>query len=293
MPVRDEGLIEVEGGRVWFSWLGGREGVPTLVLHGGPGAGNEYLESLTSRLARVRPVVIFDQLGCGRSDRPNDDSLWTLDRAVSEVDAVRAALGLDYCHLLGHSWGGWLSIEYVTRGTHGIGGLVLGSCSASMPQFVSEVNLLIDRMPEPHRSALVELGAQERYADPRYASALDAFYRRHLCRLDPWPDVLVRSMEQEGENRAYELMAGPNDLVVTGSLRSWNRDRDLHAIEARTLVACGRHDEVTPACSETLSAGIRDAQLVIFEESGHLAHMEQPDEYAEAVNSFLDEVDAA
>jgi proline-specific peptidase len=292
VAVRDEGLIEIDGGRVWFARLGKGRATPVLVLHGGPGAGHEYLAALTNRLSGTRPVIVFDQLGCGRSDRPQDDSLWTLERAVSEVDAVRTALGLDECHLFGHSWGGWLSIEYVTRGTTGIAGLVLASASASMPQFVAEVNLLVDRMPEPHRSVLVELGEQGLYADPSYVSALDAFYRRHLCRLDPWPDVLIRSVEQEGENRAYEIMSGPNDVVVTGSLRYWNREPDLDRIEARTLVTCGRHDEVTPACSATLAAGIRDAQLVLFEDSGHLAHLEQADEYAHTVRSFLETVDA-
>jgi proline-specific peptidase len=288
---QEEGQVEVDGGRVWFARFGEGPATPVLVLHGGPGAGHEYLSPLTDRLSRLRPVVVFDQLGCGRSEHPQDDALWTLDRAVSEVQAVRAALGLEECHLLGHSWGGWLSIEYAVRGATGIVGLVLASASASMPQFVEEVNLLVDQMPEPHRSILIDLGAQGRYSDPSYLSALDAFYHRHLCRLDPWPDLLVESLEQEGDNRAYEIMAGPNDLVVTGSLKSWDREGDLERIEARTLVTCGRHDEITPACAATLAAGITDAQLTVFEDSGHLPHVEQADEFAREVAAFLEAVD--
>ena len=87
-------------------------------------------------MASDRRVVVYDQLGCGRSEKPNDTSLWTLDRACRELDDVRRALGLEECHLLGQSWGGWLSIEYLARGTEGVAGVVLASTSASIPQSV-------------------------------------------------------------------------------------------------------------------------------------------------------------
>ena len=75
--------------------------------------------------------------GAAARTRPDDTSLWTVDRFVTEVDQVRAALGLDRCHLLGQSWGGWLAIDYMARGPAGIAGLVLASTSASIAQFVA------------------------------------------------------------------------------------------------------------------------------------------------------------
>lgn len=89
---REEGTVEVDGYRVWYSRVG-EGGVPLLTLHGGPGAGHDYLESLEA-LAENRTVVYYDQLGCGRSDRPDDPSLWKMERFVDEVDTVRRALGL-------------------------------------------------------------------------------------------------------------------------------------------------------------------------------------------------------
>jgi proline-specific peptidase len=103
-------------------------------------------------------VVVYDQLGCGRSDQPADVSLWTVDRSVAEVDQVRDALGLEHCHLLGQSWGGWLAIDYMARGPHGIAGLVLASTSASIPQFMAEARRLIEQLPEPASSTLISLG---------------------------------------------------------------------------------------------------------------------------------------
>jgi proline-specific peptidase len=126
-----EGRLDVPGGRVWYRRLGAGDATPLLMLHGGPGAGSDYIAPLGEALAADRPVVLWDQLGCGRSEQPDDTSLWTLDRFVAEVDAVRDALGLDRIHLFGQSWGGWLAIEYVARGTTGVERLVLASTSAS------------------------------------------------------------------------------------------------------------------------------------------------------------------
>ena len=155
---REEGFVEVADGRVWYRREGEGDALPLLVLHGGPGAASYYVEPFAERMAAHRPTIVFDQLGCGRSDKPDDPSLWTLDRATAEVDTVRAALGLERCHLLGQSWGGWLSIEYMCRGAQGIEGLVLASTSASMPEFTAAARELIDALPEPHRTTLQELG---------------------------------------------------------------------------------------------------------------------------------------
>ena len=122
-----EGQIDVTGGRVWYRTYGEGDATPVLLLHGGPGAASDYMQPLAERLGEHRPAIVYDQLGCGRSEHPDDDSLWTVDRSVAEVDQVREALGLDRCHLLGQSWGGWLAIDYMCREPSGIERLVLAS----------------------------------------------------------------------------------------------------------------------------------------------------------------------
>jgi proline-specific peptidase len=288
----DEGFVEVEGGRVWYRRLGDGDALPVLLLHGGPGAAHDYMLPLAERLSEHRPAIVYDQLGCGRADRPDDTSLWTVDRSVTEVDQVRAALGLDRCHLLGQSWGGWLAIDYMARGPVGVAGLVLASTSASIAQFVAGARRLIDALPEPHRTALQELGARGEYDHPDYRAAEQEFYRRHLCRMDPWPEALVRSSDQMEGNQVYLTMNGPTEFDVIGRLRTWDRTPDLGRIDVPTLVTCGRYDEITPACSETIAEGIPDARVVVFEESAHVAHLEEAEAYAGAVEEFLESVEA-
>lgn len=289
MQDAQERRVEVTGGSVWTARLGPQEGTPVLILHGGPGAASDYMQPLAERLADHRPVVVYDQLGCGRSDQPDDTSLWTVDRSVAEVDQVRAALGLERCHLLGQSWGGWLGIEYMTRGTRGVERLVLASTSASIPEFMAGARGLIEELPEPHRTVLIELGAKEEYDHPDYVAAVDVFYHRHLCRADPWPEALLRSSEQMDGNQVYLTMNGPTEFDVIGRLREWDRTADLGRIDVPTLVTCGRYDEITPSCSETITRGIPDARMHVFEQSAHCAHLEEPDDYARIVEAFLGE----
>jgi proline-specific peptidase len=289
----EEGSIDVTGGSVWYRRDGSGDRTPLLILHGGPGAASYYVEPLAERMSAHRPTIVYDQLGCGRSEKPDDPSLWTLDRSVEEVDQVRRALGLERCHLLGQSWGGWLSVEYMCRQPQSIAGLVLASTSASLPQFVAEAKRLIEELPEPARTTLVELGARGEYDLPEYKTAVKEFYRRHVCRLDPWPEALQRTDRELVNNQVYLTMNGPTEFDVIGNLRDWDRTSDLHLIDGPTLVTVGRYDELTPACSETLRDGIACARMVVFEESAHCAHLEEPELYARVVEEFLTEVDAS
>ena len=286
------GHIAVTGGNVWYRRLGSGQGLPILLLHGGPGAAAYYMEPLAERLAEHRPVVVYDQLGCGRSDEPADVSLWTIDRSVAEVDQVRDALGLEHCHLLGQSWGGWLAIDYMARGPHGIAGLVLASTSASIPQFMAEARRLIEQLPEPAGTTIIELGERGAYDDPEYLAAVDVFYHHHLCRADPWPEALVKSSQQMDGNQVYLTMNGPTEFDVIGLLRDWDRTADLGRITNPTLITCGRYDEITPACSETILAGLPDARMEVFEHSAHVAHLEEGERFAEVVERFLREVES-
>lgn len=285
--MRTEGYLELPNGKVWWRREGEGDALPMLLLHGGPGAASYYLEPFAERLAEHRPVIIFDQLGCGRSDQPDDPKLWTLDRACQEVDDVRAALGLEHCHVLGQSWGGWLAIEYLCRGTTGIEQVVLASTSASMRQFGEESLRLIHALPPATCATILELSEARQYDDPAFVAASTEFYRRHVCRLDPWPEAMVLTADELDGNQVYLTMNGPNEFTLVGTLKDWDREADLALITQPTLITCGRYDEITPACSETILAGIPNGQMVVFEESAHCAHLEETALYTATVEEFL------
>jgi proline-specific peptidase len=291
MVASSEGTIEVEDGyRVWYRRVGSGPLTPLLILHGGPGAGHDYLETLEA-LADERPVIFYDQLGCGRSDKPDDPSRWHIGRFVREVDLVRQALGLSRIHLLGQSWGGWLAIEYMLGQPAGIDGPILASTSASIPQFVAECERLKSELPPDVYATLQKYESAHDYSHPAYEKAAEEFYKRHLCRLWPWPDPYLRTVGNLTNNQVYETMNGPNEFMVIGNLQTWDRIGRLDEIRARTLITVGKYDELSPTCAETLRQGIPGSRTALFEHSSHTAHLEETDAYLAVVRAFLADVD--
>jgi proline-specific peptidase len=289
-----EGRIPVPGGEVWFKSAGAGAAIPVLTLHGGPGVGHDYLEPLAA-LGTDRPVVFYDQLGCGRSDKPDDPSLWRIDRFVREVAAVREALGLDRVHLFGHSWGGWLAIEYMMGKPPGVASLTLASTSASLPQWAGETARLVASLPEGERETIRRCEGAGDFQNPEYEAAMLEFYRRYVCRSEPWPEPMLRSLNNlMGDPVAYSsyvTIQGPTEFTITGNLKDWDRTAHLSEIGVPTLLTFGRYDEFTPACAETLSKGIGKAELHVFEESAHMAHLEEPEEYVRVLRGFLERVE--
>jgi len=282
---KTEGFVAVEGGRVWYRTVGSG-GVPLLLLHGGPGAGHDYLEPLEA-LAGDRQIVFYDQLGCGRSDRPDDPALWRMERFVAEVAGLRRALGLSRVHLLGHSWGGWLAIEYLLGQPAGVASVVLASTSASVPEVVTEITSLKAQLPANVLDVMHRHEAIGDYAHPEYQQAVMDFYRRHLCRLEEWPDCLMRSVANIDGNQVYLTMNGPNEFTTIGNLKDWERRDRLHEIRVPTLITAGGHDEAPLACAQTLHDGVRGSELAIFDRSSHMAMLEETDAYIGRLAQFL------
>src|SRR5438270_2754333 len=125
-----EGYVDFRGYRTWYRVAGDLEAArpPLLALHGGPGSTHHYFAPLEG-LADERAVVLYDQIGCGKSDRPTDIE-WSVELFRDEVAAVRAQLRLERIHLLGTSWGGMLALEHVLSGADGIVSLILSSTLA-------------------------------------------------------------------------------------------------------------------------------------------------------------------
>ncbi len=280
----EEGYLEVPGGRVFWRSVG-EGGVPLLCLHGGPGFTHDNLEALAG-LAEHRRVIFWDQLGCGRSDQPDDLSLWTVERFVEEVSAVRTALGLDRVHLLGSSWGGMLAMQYVVdRHDPGIVSLVIASSPASMRRWVQGCDELLAGLEPKQREELRRHEAAGWTGCPEYAAALVTFYRRHVCRMDPWPAGLERSFAGHSV-QVYEYMNGPSEFTVVGTLQDWDITDRLGEIDIPTLVTSGEYDELRPAEARLVAGAIPGAELRIFDDASHLTFGEVPDVYLPAVADF-------
>ncbi len=285
-----EGTIPVPGGNVWYRAVG-EGGIPLLCLHGGPGFPHDYLESLED-LADRRPVVFYDQLGCGRSDRPDDPSLWTIERSVAETAAVREALGLEEMHLFGNSWGGWLALQFVLDRKPPLVSLIVSSAPPSVPRTIREMNELKARLPDDVRRVIEDHEARQMFDCPEYVAAIMVFYKRHLCRLERWPAGVERALGPGFGMGPYRTMWGPAEFgPVTGVLKDWDVTGRLGEIRVPTLITGGRHDEMWPEHLAVQRDGIAGSELVVFEDSSHMAFVEEREAYMATLNGFLDRVE--
>ena len=293
-----EGRIPFHGHSTWYRVVGEREDdgrLPLLCLHGGPGAGWQHLETY-EELAEGRRVVFYDQLGCGNSavDEPHDPGMWTAELYVEEVGVVREALGLERAVVLGQSWGGMLALAYAQTQPAGLAGLVVQSAPASVPFWMGELQKLRAALPGDVRAVLDRHEAAGTTSDPEYEEAAMVFYRRHVCRTDPWPDWLQRAFATLLQNpEVYETMNGPNEFHVIGTLKAFDISDGLGSIDVPTLLISGRHDEVTPVTVERVHRALPDSEWVLLEESSHMAQAEQPAETLGAIRRFLARVEAA
>jgi len=259
-------------------------GAPLLALHGGPGSTHNYFAPLEG-LATERTVVLYDQIGCGKSDRPQDIE-WSVAVFCDELLALRDQLGLDRIHLLGTSWGGMLALEHVLSGAEGIVSLVLSSTLASVDEWAAEQRRLRTALPPAVVEVLDRHESAGTYDDPEYERAMEAYFDRHFYR-GPKPREELERMAAEKSTEVYRAMQGPNEWTVTGALRGWDVRHRLNEIDVPTMVIRGRYDMCTDVIAATLVNAIRGAREVVLEESSHTPVLEETDRYLNAVGGFL------
>jgi proline-specific peptidase len=281
-----EGMLGVPDGEVWFQRIESQAGgTPLLCLHGGPGMPHDYLEPLAA-LSDERPVIFYDQLGCGRSLAAGDVE-WTVGRFVEELAAVRSQLGLSEVVIFGNSWGGMLAIRYMLDRPAGVSALILSSAPPSVSQWLTDAAKLRSNLPSSVQEVLRIHEERGHYACPEYQGAVAEFYRRHLCRVSPWPECVERTFAGMGGD-VYMAMWGPSEFgPVPGALRDWEMIDRLPEIGVPTLVTCGRFDEASPEHMGMLAAGIPGAELTIFEASSHTAFIEETPAYLARLRTFL------
>jgi proline iminopeptidase len=285
-----EGYIDVEGGRVWYRTCGSGDKTPLLLLHGGPGAPSYYLNPLEG-VSQDRPVIFYDQLGAGRSDRPADTSLWTVERYVRELGKVREALGLDRVHMLGHSWGTMLAVDYLLTEPEGVRSLILASPAISARRWAEDAARLLAQLPAEVQETIRHHDAAGTTDDPAYEEAIMEYYKRYFSRTDPWPPELLQAFEDLNTD-VYGLMWGPSELAATGTLKDYEREDALPGLDLPVLFTTGRHDEATPETVEHYRGLVPGARITIFENSAHMTMHDEPEASVETVRGFLNEVES-
>ncbi|MGL6042757.1 MAG: proline iminopeptidase-family hydrolase [Sandaracinobacteroides sp.] len=261
---------------------------PALFLHGGPGGTHLGMVGALA-VADSRGVILYDQLDCGLSDRTGNRANWTVDRFVSEIDAVRREFGLERFHLSGTSWGGTLALEYAARNPQGLESLMLFSPLISTRSWLDDAEVHIAQLPAEHQAAIAEARRTGNFEAERFMAADSYYARLHLSR----ERLSLLHLACQGFRDPlfnldlYTYMWGPSEFVVTGTLLYYDGEPLLARVQVPTLIVAGEHDEARPATMKGFAGRMPDGQFHMVPGSGHWIENDRPPEHQKLLRDWL------
>lgn len=285
----------IEGADLYYETLGPTDAPAIVLLHGGPGIGDGRKPKRAFEwLAEDYRLVVPDHRGCGRSAVAPP---FTNEQFARDVEGLRRHLDLGTVVLVGGSYGGFVSLEYATRWSEHLAGIVLRDTAASGEYDRAARETARERLPVLHDRDVdvppITDAELDRVMDGRVRS--DAEFERLFHGMLPLyaPDLDVFDADAAAE-RIQELRFHheTHNQVFSAVFPEMDYTDALPDVDVPTLVTVGRHDWITPvAASEELARLLPDARLRVFEDSGHNPHIDQPDDYEAAVREFLAEID--
>ena len=284
---------------VWTKRVGNNPKIKVLLLHGGPGLTHELYESFDGYFPNESiEYIYYDQLGSYYSDQPNDNSLWTNERFVEEVEQVRIALGLESSnfYLMGQSWGGILAMEYALKYQKNLKGLIISNMMASAPaynKYAEEV--LGPKLPKAVFDQIKTFEKNKDYTNPKYTELLfKYYYTEHILRMpvDQWPESINRAFKHMNPN-VYVYMQGPSEFGITGdaTLKDWDVTGKFKTISVPTLVIGAKYDTMDPKHMEWMSKEVQNGRFLFCPNGSHLSQYDDPKNYFLGVIKFLKDVD--
>jgi len=264
---------------------------PLIALHGGPGAGHEYMLVLAELYKRSGiPVLLYDQVGCGRSTRLRkaDPSIFTIDFFLDELNNLLTALKIKSYDLLGHSWGGVLGLEHAVRNPPGLRKLVLEGCPASMELVYNvKVQRCFSQLPAELLGAIYQHEEDDKDTED-YKAAMNMYLHNNMCRVDPFPDSFLASLQNfRDDPTVLEAIIGKSNIAATGAMRNWSIIDRIPLIKTDILVTHGGHDYCGREAVEPLLHGLPNGRGVLFEKSSHMPHLEAKERFLDCVTEFL------
>jgi proline iminopeptidase len=288
-PLPDDGFVDVPGGRVAFRVIGGGEGVPVLMIHGGPGGTSCSYVNTVDGIASSRAVVVYDQLGSGNSDRMRDlarDA--ALPRFVKEVAALRQQLGLEEVHLVGQSWGATVALEYLlTANPTGVRSVTFVGPLISTPRWIEDANALVEQLPRETQEAIHEAMASGKYDTAEFEAANEVFEKNFGSRAPRRKLPACESVPVPFNAPLYEYMWGPSEFVSTGTLRDYDRLERLNELKLPTLFVVGQYDEVTEATAREFQARVAGSIVRVIPDAGHAIQRDQTQAFNEVIAGFI------
>lgn len=283
-----EARLAVAGGNIWYKVSGKGDGIPVILLHGGPGFNSFYLKPFEA-LGDERVVVRYDQLGGGKSDGMTDTATMTIPHFVAELEALRAHLRFDKVHIVGHSWGTMLAMEYYRAHPTHVASLSLGGSVMSVPEYAANAKKLVKTLSDSSQRAIREGEAAGKYDTPAYQNAMSEFYGKYVW-LRPVPADLDSTMSMINE-RIYNYMQGPSEFTINGTFKNYDATPALRDVKVPTLYFVGEFDEVGADVVKRHASMTPGSTYTRIPNSAHISPWDNPVFTVKAVRAHLKKSD--
>lgn len=281
---RETTTRQIDGTNIWSQSIG--TGNPLIVLHGGPGLSHDYLMPHLEQLAKNNRVIFYDQRGCGKSEGCMEPERITMEQYVNDIEEIRKSYGYQRVSLLGHSWGGYLAMNYAIAYPNNVEKLVLVN---SLPATSDGFGLFAEeyvRRTAPFQDKLDYLAnsPEFRVGDPvateEYYKTIFKTYVQDSTKVDSLNLRMTPEASMNGrivgQIFAEDLMSTPYDLRSS-----------LKLLNIPTLVIHGDVDPIPAFVAEETHKNIPGSKFVLINNSGHFPYVESPDIFFDTVATFL------
>lgn len=280
-----EGFVQVKGGKIWYRVWGSGDGVPIVMLHGGPGFTSYYLTPLADSLSKERTVIVFDQLGCGRSDQLTDTSLMNMQTHVDQVAALLKELKIETFDLYGHSFGTMLATDFYLQHPENIRSIVLASPCLRTANWISDADTLMMQLPSSIATVLQNFRKGEKQDSLELTNALSLYYSSFYNRKQPLSPYVDSSLRLQSL-QVYRHMWGPEEFIAAGNLKEYDRTADLSKLKVPVLFTAGQFDAARPATVMYYQSLVPGSSFVEIKGAGHSTMTDNIDEELSAIREF-------
>jgi proline iminopeptidase len=282
-----ESFLDVKGGKVWYKVIGNGNKTPIVMLHGGPGFPSYYLAPLFE-LAKGRQIIVYDQLGCGRSSNLIDTSLMNIESQLQDLKALINKLEIKDFYLYSHSYGTMLAVDYYFKNEKTPKGIIFASPCMSTKQWELDADTLISSMDSIYSKPLINFKKGNFSDTAQYYKAIEKYYSSFYNKT--MNKNIDSSIKKNGKD-LYLHMWGEEEFSATGNLKNYNLINSLKRIKVPVLYTAGEFDAARPSTVKYYQSLTPRSKFVLIENAAHSTMNDNTKADIKAISDFINSLE--
>lgn len=262
------------------------QGKPLIVIHGGPGLTQDYLLPQMYELAKNNLVIFYDQRGCGKSTVDINANTINIESFLNDIEAIRKAFNLDKISVLGHSWGGFLAMQYTIEHPEHVDKLILSNSSPATSDGYALFGQEYMRRMGPYQEELDKIRSSQGFRDGD-SCVMEQFYRlifRQYCYIPEKANLLNLWMTSIASLNGAKVSEIIRENVLD---KSFNLNNGLKSLKVSVLILHGDVDPIPSSTAQAIHDNIPNSKYILMKNCGHFPYVEDPNTYFKHINNFL------